>query len=221
MPYPQVINTATWDSAGAAVEPHYAAIPTGVAAGDLLLNFWARSDVNNAGTTDADWTIVAGAGITGAGNMHVRYRIADGSESGNKLLTTIAIADAGASITYLIRGFTANVAPEGGNQIVGGTNSTTVDPPLLTPTWATAPVLWFVASFTGANGRTFTVPSGYGNATTINTNMGSSSINVCRKESHAASENPGTGTWSGAADDVNSITVGVRGRLDRSFAVIA
>lgn len=217
MAFPTVVGSpGIWDSAGAAVNDVNATIPSGVAAGDILLCFQTRSDVNNGGTLDSFWTGSGIIGIPGAGNGRCAYHVCTGSESGTVAFSNISIADAVGTICYLVRGVVG--VPEGGGAVTA-TATVNADPGNLAPSWGLADVLLFIYGFTSTGARTATLPGSYGNATTQNSNIGSSSAVVARRTATVSSEDPGAIVWS-ASGDVGSFVVALQGARPRAFGTI-
>ena len=221
MAYPTVIGVGTWDSAGADVATIMATIPGGAQAGDVLVVFQTRSNVNNGGTPDSFWTAGNIVGVPGQANCRWLYHVCTGGESGTVAVTTIGISDPAGTICLLLRGVTG--APEGGAG-VAATATVNADPPSLTPSWGAQDTLWLIYGMTSTGTRTATLPGSYGSATTQNAGIGSSSAVVARREANVATEDPAAIVWS-ASGDTGALSVAVRGAaaapVTRSQVVMA
>ena len=179
--FPQVAATNT--STAASSTSIVISLPSGIANGDLLIamcfGYADRTHTWPAGWTelwDSDTGNIAAAGA---------YRVADGGE-GSTITVTLGIgATSSSHITYRITGYQGT--PEVGTAVGG--NSTTPDPPSVTPSWGSTKTLWIAAASENSTSVATAAPTNYGNLITVA--AANNSAMSATRELEASSENPG------------------------------
>jgi hypothetical protein len=128
--FPAVGATAT--STQASGTSHTVTLPTGIAAGHLLVAIFGLRLATTV-TWPAGWTPISTANL-----YYVAYRVADGGEGASITVTTSA-ARTSAHHVYRITG-QHSAAPE-----IASADSATVNPPSLTPSWGADDTLWLAS----------------------------------------------------------------------------
>lgn len=213
MAQPQIVATNTW-VAGASVGTYYLAVPAGVKAGDLIVGAWFRRNNSGTGTLDAAFTSLGELGANGDQALRTFYRIADGSEGGTNMacVTLTAATARGGTICYVIRNWSTKRLPASGG-CASGASSANPNPPSLTPSWGAADALWIVAATMESSTPTLSsLPSGYGSSISITDGSGQMATGI--KVARVTSDDPGTYTYSSAADWIAD-TVAVAGQVPR------
>ncbi len=177
--------------------------------GDLLLIFIAasRADYDDTSddisfTTPSGWTLL----YTGLNGFLRRaacyYRVATGSEGDTVTINMSRFADNIGAVSYAVRDFigTPEAATATGS-------SSTPNPPNLTPTWGSQETTWFAVLNSDIKdlldrNEIPDLPSGYEHQ------VGTTTVTIGHRTTIAASENPGTFSFSGGTHLV--ATVGVR-----------
>lgn len=217
MPYPQVVATATWNGNAST---HYATMPAGINPGDLLLVFQHGKQTGALNTLDSKWTLVPNSfGDGGVNALRAAYCVADGTETGDVLLSSGAVTDNAGTITFVLRNWIGT--PVGATPVQA--TAITANPPALTTGFGAVATLFFVAAGCGNPlSIPYTVPTNYGNQVSVE--RASEGVGVCRRELTAASDDPPTLTsGDGVSRAWISHTVAVRGEASivRSQAIIA
>lgn len=202
--FPQVA-AVNGGSMGADNVNHTVNLPAGIAAGDLLLVFFA-SDGAPTITFPAGWTGLFQVDSGGEVVFGVWYRIADGTE-GATITATTSDYEQSAHTSYLITGYSGT--PEA---LYATAASDYPDPPELTPSWGADDTLWFAACGYDDGTRTVTTyPADYSNGrndrTTYRLGCG---VGSGRRELNADSENPVSFHISESEEWV-AATVAIRG----------
>lgn len=203
-------TAATTTNFATSVTAMSVSLPTSIAAGDLLLAF---VEVRNSGTwtLPSGWTQLitqlGGGGSVGQGTVF--YKIAAGTE-GSSASWTASVSTTGTWHTRKITGWHGTTPPEATST---SGDSSSANPPSLTPSWGSDDTLWLaMAGHAAGSASAFTAaPSGYSDFTNSGASSGGSAVSLatCYKQTAATSEDPGTFTvannrfW-------NAITIGVR-----------
>lgn len=190
-------NTSATTSAGTA---HTVNLPASIAAGNLLLVFFAYHAPDGAETISATgWTNISGF-VTrqGAQSLHALYRQADGGE-GATVTVTSSISTKAAHTSYRITGHEdpATQAPEAGTGTSGTGAANAADPPSVTVTGGSKDIL-AIASM-ALQTETYTgqaAPTNYTNLLTTNSGTAGTvptngMIQTAERQLTASSEDPG------------------------------
>jgi hypothetical protein len=184
--------------------------------GDLILWFFVISDIvpitwptSLPGMTDP---VVLGTWPNSAGNTNlaIAYTTVTEAVSSYGFAVTTGTLHVSATLAYYVRGWT-NVYVS--SAATG--NSTTPNPPSLTPAGGRADYLWIPAAIWPTSGNTPTAPTNYTNLVWATTNDNSSYrrvIATARRFLNAASEDPGTfSIGGGTSRSWVAVTLAVRG----------
>lgn len=222
MSVPVIVGTAQWDAGGSNLSAHLAAMPSisgGIKAGDLIVVCYLKNGATGVGTPDAKWTKVPASdlGLAGGYGATVFFAIAAGGETGNIALTTVA-GNKGGSITFVIRNWNNGNNPAASLWNQPASNTTTTNPPAVSPGWGTTDMLTFVFAVQNIAGATLTPPTGYGNLVADpGSGIGASSYAACsRSQTGISSEDPANAVWSASANTPGSITIAIQGVVDKS-----
>lgn len=190
--------------------------PSGVVAGDLLLAFGSADGAGNVAFTG--FSLIGNVSPAGAVTLVCRAKIADGSETGNILITCSA-SEQGAWRCFRISGWYGTGLPSSSNSHDGagvdsvtnsGTGVATADPANLDPgQWATQDTLWFAACGIDTSRTISVYPLADNNTADVSGGAGGATLGLCTTTSAVSSLDPGTFTFS-AADDWAALTVAVR-----------
>lgn len=189
---------------------HTVPLPAGIVAGDLLLVFFA-ADITGVTplitfpNEGVDWIQLFETEVAGAVNFAVAYRIADGGEGANIVVTT-SQNDCSAYTTYRISGYSG--VPEVPAAATG--SSANPNPPSLTPSWGASDTLWFACQGNDHLDQVTVYPTDY----TDGRNDWGNHANGCgvgtaRRELNAVSEDPGTFTLA-AGEEWVANTIAIR-----------
>lgn len=208
--FPTVAATnSTADSANAT--NHTVNLPTGISNGNLLLVTIACRNSTTTITFPAGWTIVGSEWTTGgSASAHSRMalyrRTADGSE-GSTISVTTDVSNSCASISKRITGHHTSSNPELGTAATG--DSTTPDPPSLTPSWGAEDTLWVAMSGKGAGGSASGYPTNYSqNQLSVPTTSGTNAaLYWAERELNGTSDDPGTFTQSSAVWGAQTLAI--------------
>jgi PKD repeat protein len=177
---------------------HTLNLPTGIAAGNLLIIFYAfDGSPTVSGISENGYSTL---GTTSASSPYTRvaYKIATGSE-GSTVTFTSDVAEKSAHITYRITGWHGTTAPA--ISTVATATSANPDPASLNPSgWDIEETLWLaVAAWDAGNTNLSTFPSGYTNGL-LNRATSSDGVGIAtaQRELAAASEDPGAFTLTGS-----------------------
>lgn len=179
-------------------------LPASIAAGDLLLLFFAQhSQIDGTETATATgWTVISGFYIKDAGNvqsMHGLYRWADGAEGSTVTVTTSASNTKAAATTYRITGAEnpATQVPQAGTGTTGSGAANAADPPSVGVTGGSKDIL--AIAVMAQQGETYTgggAPTSYTNLITANSSTASATttngwIQSAQRQVTTATEDPG------------------------------
>jgi len=188
--------------------------PTNVAAGDLLLLFFAIDGVQFA-TLPVGWVGVAGDGGGSAITLEVDAKVAVGTETGT-FTATISGSEQGAWRCFRIPaaswfgGTISGPNSNGFSVAIGPGTSSTPDPPNLDPAnWATEDTLWIVACALDTSRTISAYPLVSRNTADVSGGSTGATLGMCTTTSTVGSLDPGTFTAS-ASDDWGAATVAVR-----------
>lgn len=194
-------------SAGTPVQTQFASsvtsmpvnMPATVNTGDLLITL---VEVRNAGTWTKPllWLDIATLSQTGGGGgvgkLNGFYTIAVGTEAGTTPTWTASTGTTGIWQTIRVTNWHGVTAPEAATT---SGDSSSADPPNLTPSWGADDTLWLAIAANTANGTggSFTAaPTNYTGFQNNSASSGGSITDVASstRQLNAASENPGTFT---------------------------
>jgi len=174
-------------------------MPSTINAGDLLVAFFANRGASATATvtTPTGWTQLFSQ-VNGTGANAVRFggyvKIATGNEDGTTVNFATGTDQQAAAQVYCVEASTWTGSLADVVAAVASTgNSTTINPPALTPSWGSDTTLWL----TGAgHGREFALSSSPPNYTGTERTNSSTSTGNCttlsaRRELSAASDDPG------------------------------
>lgn len=193
MAFPQVITSNA--NVTAVDTSHVITLPSGIAADDLLLVFFATDGDNTVTNWDGFTEIFSESNGTAA-SLHIGYKIAVGSDS---LTITTSVSEEGAYACYRITGHSTSQMPEAS---VGdfGTNNINPNPDELTPTGGAKDYLWFAAEGNDHLDTTAAWPADFGdnNLEACGGGAGSCNIGVGSRELNASVLDPGVFTLDNA-----------------------
>jgi hypothetical protein len=179
---------------------HIVNLPSGIAAGDLLLVFFS-ADGNPTITLPGGWNQLFQTVCGSAVKHGAWYRVADGTEGASITVTTTA-SEMCAYTSYRIIDYAGT--PELPTAATGTTQYP--NPPSLTPSWGAKDTLWFACYGNDNNKTASGYPTNYGNGRNdVCTASTGSGVATARRELNAASEDPGQFTMSAADDWVSSV----------------
>jgi hypothetical protein len=186
------------------VTSHTVSLPTNQD-GDLIVLLFSDRDPANTITWPGGWTKLADFG--NAAGVSVAYKIADGEPS--TITVTTSSSQPSAHIGYCFRN--AYEVPEIASKAQG--NSTTPNPPSLTPSWGLKNCYWIAmqAADDGSSSNYVSVPSGYTQARGIG--AGVHFMTACIKQLRTATEDPGSFTINNSGSPWVANTIGIRGKL--------
>lgn len=195
-------GTTDWD-AGTSID---AGLPAGYAAGDYLIMIVSAGS-NNARTISTPSGFTSLYNAVGNGNLRrycAFYKSASGSEG-----STINVAASGVcnftTLVVAVRG--AIGAPEAGTAVVA--TSTSVNPPSLSPSWGSAPTLWFGAMHSISQNITGPTSDGWASTATQNPAGGGNVYDAVFSylSATASSQDPPAGTLTSASNAANTIAI--------------
>mgnify|MGYP001578964609 CR=1 FL=1 len=201
MAFPIVESSVSSDTGTVDGSSHTVSLPSGIVSGDLLVAMFSTDSVFPGGVTvtwPAGWTEFAAQDANdNLEQLHVAYRLADGTE-GASITVTTSSNQMSCAVVYRISGalVPATQPPEAAS--ISGT-STNPDPPNLTPTGGAKDYLWIAVAGTdnSASVNAFEgYPASYASNqhTDFNNSTGGATIAAATQNLNAASENPGTFT---------------------------
>lgn len=193
---------------------HTINLPTGIAAGNLLLVFFSNDGLATASVTTpaSGWTeLGTQLMLSDSARLTVFYRVADGAEGSTITITTSA-TEQSTHVSYRITGQHASTVPEFAS-FTPGSSTSNPDPPSLNPSgWDVEDTLWIaVAAWDNNLDRDGTgYPTNYSsNQIWVDGGTGNAPIMVATRNNAAASEDPGTFTISGN-EQWGAATIAVR-----------
>lgn len=183
-----------------------------VDAGDLLLNF---VEVRNSGTwtPPTGWTefVAQVGGGGGVGELTGFYKIADGTEDGTSPTYTASTGTSAAWQAMRVTNWHGTTPPEA---TTASGDSSSANPPSLTPSWGADDTLWLaVAGHAAVSAAAFTAaPTNYLGFANNGASSGGAAVSVasCYRELNATSEDPGTFTAGGSNRFWAALTVAIR-----------
>lgn len=208
MGFPIVAATNT-SSASTSTTPSVS-LPSGIVAGDLLLAFVSNQTAITGRNVSwpAGWTELYDKSGSQYGQAGA-YRVADGSEGASITVTMSGSVSNTAHITLRITGVKSGQAPEAG-AATAVSSTANPDPPSLTPSWGSDNDLWIAIAGGAAVSSVSAYPTNYADNQLTSANSGFARIAVSTRNLNAASEDPGTYTWSGATNSIAE-TIAIRG----------
>ena len=190
---PIIAGVATTNNA--ANTTHNVNLPAGNV-GDMLIVF-----LGGAGITAAN------GGWTSLDTLSAVYRVATGADA---LTVTLSGSFTLTAVAYRIRGYAG--VPESVSAV--SASSATIDPPVLTPSWGLANVLWFACCvYTCPSAITVTAaPANYGDPNFVPPAIGpnNGAVYTSTRFLRAASDDPGVFNLS-AVTQPRGRTVAIRG----------
>lgn len=176
-------------------------MPATVDAGDLLLTFVVVRNAITWNTIPTNWNkITEQAGGGSVGETSIFYKIADGTEDGGTATWVASALTTAAWQTMRITTWHGTTVPEVGTASSG--DSSSANPPTLTPSWGSAETLWIVvAGHTAASAAAFTAaPTNYITFANNGASSGGSACSIASatRQLTATSEDPGTFTAGGS-----------------------
>ncbi|HLK89847.1 MAG TPA: carboxypeptidase-like regulatory domain-containing protein, partial [Polyangia bacterium] len=204
-------------------------LPTGIAAGDLLLIFFTN-DGSGTVTAPTGWTQLWSTATTSS--TPIRFsgyaKIGVAADSGASITFTTSASVAAVAQVYRISQPTwSGISTQFADGVSSATpvtgSSTSLDPPALTPAWGAAGDLWIACvGHDLAISQTGGAPTSYtGNTrTTSNSNPTSNSVTMLSavRVNNVATENPGPFTIA-TADDWVAQTVAIKPGLSKAQLV--
>src|SRR6185369_13158758 len=200
---------------------HAVAMPATVNAGDLLLVFFSNRGASAIATvtTPTGFTQLFSQ-VNGTGANAVRFggyvKIAVGNEDGTSVNFATSADQQAAAQVY---GIDADTWTGTLSDVVAGVastgNSTTINPPALTPSWGSDMTLWLTAAGHGREFALTSSPPNYSNTERSNssTATGNCTTLSARRELTAASDDPGNFVIASAFQWVAQ-TIAVRPRAN-------
>ena len=204
------IRSSATDTLATAGTSHEITLPTGYAAGDLLVMFIRRSVWTLTTITSfTGWT----EKYTGGLGLTVWAKVAVGDEGATATFTTSANC-AHAVVTYAVKDHFGDLtAIEASTGTTGSTSQPNADS--LTTSWGAEPTLWISAHghYSFVTSAVSSYPSGYTlGQSTVEILSGSEyySMTTAAKLSQSTSENPGELTMDSAPASWRAATIGIR-----------
>ena len=205
-------NTANYTTSTTSTTSHVVSLPTGYAAGDLLLIMFVVH--SSTATTPSGWTLVDTNGVnSNSDNAYIFAKLATGSEGSSVTITTsasnlasgisVAITGARSSLTGMIE--FAKLATT--------STSLTPNPPSLTPTWGSARNIWIAVAFSQDGNYTFSsYPTNYTDKQAIQQTGGfpGNSVIMAGRILSASTEDPGVFTTTANARVWTTYTLAIR-----------
>ena len=225
MAAPAIAATNTSQQTGE-ISSHVVKLPASIAAGDLLIAFFAYGPPSAGGDTTitwpAGWTQLFTQFLAGTQELEARYRIADGGEGTTITLTTGA-GRVSAHASYRITGHHTVTAPAVGVTVTG--SSTGANPPSLNPAgWDIEDTLWIAVASCQSGSNIFTgFPTSY-SLSQLTVNGNNIQLGVAARALSAASDDPGTFTNPNAGWIAQTIAVrpaGAAASTARSYGWVA
>jgi hypothetical protein len=204
--FPVVEAFSHGETAGGSTS-HVMTLPTGIQAGDYLIAITCTK--NNGGTTSnfpTGWVNIAATDVGGVdGTARVWYKIADGTEG-----STVTATGSNTWVAYHIY----RLSSAAGTPVAASTGTgffTNPNPPNLVSGFGAVDTLWLAADFWNNGSATQTAyPSTYTNGSFDQSGSNPPAVGSARKQTTAASEDPGAftltvGPWAVA------MTIGIKG----------
>lgn len=191
---------------------HAVSLPAIVAAGDLLLAL-LTTDGSATVTTPDGWERLYSQANGTAVRGGAYVRTARGDEDGSTVNFVTSAAETGAAQVFRILAADWNGTLSGvqAGTTEEGSTGTTVDPVAIVPLWGSAANLWIAVIHFSTTQTISNYPDGYTDGTTTSSGSGTTHAQVAtaRKDATAASEDPGTWTFSGtgASKVFNTIAI--------------
>lgn len=189
---------------------HNVSMPTTTSSGELLLvliSFDAYPTVTVSGFTSI-YEYKRGTACT----QGLFAKIADGTEGGTTVNFSTSTSEQAAAQVFRIRNWGTVIAESVAYGTAVQATSGTYSPPSLTTGWGSVPTLWIVFVSTSGTGTSSSIPSNYGDYLFTGATVAtySSAAWSCRRHATAASESPGTWSFSSASDGIIN-TIAVKG----------
>lgn len=192
---------------------HTINLPTGISAGDILWIVIAwQTETQTFTSLSETWDLLNDT-ETGRGNFRVMWRVATGSEGAT---TTLTLSGASANVAAICFRITSAQDVEAGTPGTATTNSTTIDPPSLSPSWGSEETLWIAVAWTPDTRQTLSsYPTSYSieQTTQAGTSSGTSEgqlLAVAARLLTASSEDPGVFTFGANVQHQGRNTYAVR-----------
>lgn len=186
------------------IRVHSVSLPSGIAAGDLLIVLFRTPSGGATHTPPSGWATLASR--ISNGTTSIFWRVANGSE-GSTINVDAGDTERSVANSYRITGF-------GGSPQAAFASTNVTDPPSLTPSWGSSKVLWLALVSMRRSNQTITAaPGSYTNlvdqANTSNSSPTYAHIGSARRTTTASSENPGAFSITGTAEEPHAATIAI------------
>jgi hypothetical protein len=205
-PFPQILSVTEYGEGSAAATSHTRTLPSGIVSGQMLLIINRLAGGTSQSNVPSGWTQVTGTVLNALTTAF--YRIADGSETeviisqnaNTRVLSTLLVISPAAAVA-------------------GSFNTTTADPPSLSPSWGSDDNLWLAVGSlrsTDAVSSYNAPPSGFDLVSYTETNDGGSDnttecqLFIASREEAAATVNPSAWGITGTASVPRSGTFAIQ-----------
>jgi hypothetical protein len=224
---PSVVQTSNGAASTSSTVNQVVTLPSTVNPGDLLVAalYLLGAPNNQSGPTDwpAGWTL-SNDTFTGANEIAVYYRIADGSEDGGSVAVTASQGSFGNYIVYRITGADPSAMPTTPAALLSVGSSSTIPFPSVTPAWAAADDLFiaFFGSFGASPTSVTSWPTNYTDNQIFYRNSGSNAYITGGATRGATvptgTETPGNLTLNAVTTLSRlSVTIAVKPQIDYTF----
>ena len=198
MAFPVVSTKGTTHVDSGVETSHVIDLPDGIVSGDLLMVFFSCDGTgDHTWPTSPAWTRLAKINNgTATASISFGYRIANGSDGTS--MTIVSDSEKAVAFSWRITDWHGTTIPE---YATASGDTTTPDPPNLTPSWGADDTLWISWYGINGNGAGTTYPTNYAdNREYAETSAGASvSGAMCSRNLNATSDNPSTFQSSGAS----------------------
>ena len=177
-------------------------LPASLVSGNLLFIMLSITDGATI-TTPTNWTELFKTVSAGTFSYACYYKTSDGGEGASVTVTIGSGTSDGAHCSYQISGHQGT--PE------AAVNNASVDCPNLAPSWGSAKTMWLSGCYVGtsADSDVTAAPTNHTNLLAAKVTGGRGVIGSARRESEAASEDPGTFTVA-SQEYPRSATIAIR-----------
>lgn len=207
--YPIVSDKGTqYNTNSSPTTTHNIDMPSNINTGDLLLIIASSNDPGTL-TGISGWTSLLTADVPTLG-VYIAYKKADGTEGANATVSTTNSVNMVARIWRITR-WHGTSAPEISYLLEDDRNTTSINPPSLTPSWGLANTLW-IAEGSWLNNPLVSYPTSYDDnqETAITNGTNDIAYAAATREYSATSENPGFFTISSSSLAHLELTIAVR-----------
>ena len=139
--FPTVVGTNATSEATSNTATPTITLPSGIAAGDLIIAFLAQDACACTATWPNPWVEIVEQGNGSANSLHIAYLIASGGET--TVVPTLSVAEQSQHLSIRIAAGDWQGVPEVATPVTA--NSANPNSGSLTPSWGAADTLWITA----------------------------------------------------------------------------